>query len=55
LEHDRSEIYIGWPERFFLKLNALLPRLVDRALATCNRVAARHVSSPPRSPESERG
>lgn len=24
--------YLGWPERFFVKLNALLPRLVDGAL-----------------------
>lgn len=25
--------YIGWPERFFVKLNSLLPSLVDGALA----------------------
>ena len=29
----RAEVTIGWPERFFVRLNALLPRLVDRGLA----------------------
>lgn len=29
---DKAEAYFGWPERFFVKLNALLPRLVDGAL-----------------------
>lgn len=33
LEHDRAEAVIGWPEKFFARLNALAPRLVDRALA----------------------
>lgn len=42
LERDRSEVYIGWPERFFLKLNAVLPRLVDRALERQGRLAARY-------------
>lgn len=28
----QPERYIGWPERFFVKLNALLPSVVDRAL-----------------------
>jgi short-subunit dehydrogenase len=27
-----AEMVIGWPERFFVRMNALLPRLVDRAL-----------------------
>jgi short-subunit dehydrogenase len=29
---DRRELYLGWPERFFVRLNALLPHLVDRGL-----------------------
>ncbi len=33
LEQGRAESVIGWPEKFFARLNALLPRLVDRALA----------------------
>ena len=28
----RRERFIGWPERLFVKINALLPGLVDRAL-----------------------
>ena len=29
---DRRELYLGWPERFFVRLNSLLPQLVDRGL-----------------------
>lgn len=32
IEAEREELYLGWPERFFVFLNQLLPRLVDRAL-----------------------
>ncbi|CAM3463464.1 short chain dehydrogenase [Pseudomonas floridensis] len=28
----RRELYLGWPERFFVKLNSILPALVDRGL-----------------------
>jgi short-subunit dehydrogenase len=28
----RRELYLGWPERFFVRLNAWLPHLVDRGL-----------------------
>ena len=33
IENDRPEADIGWPERFFVHVNALAPRLVDRCLA----------------------
>lgn len=33
LARDRAEAVIGWPEKLFARLNALVPRLVDRALA----------------------
>ena len=29
---EREELYLGWPEKFFVKLNGLLPRLVDQLL-----------------------
>lgn len=29
---EREELYLGWPEKFFVKLNGLLPRLVDQSL-----------------------
>lgn len=32
LQADKLEFVIGWPEKFFARLNALLPRVVDRAL-----------------------
>ena len=28
----RNEVYVGWPEKLFARLNALLPAVVDRAL-----------------------
>ncbi|BAN49844.1 SDR family oxidoreductase [Metapseudomonas resinovorans] len=32
IEKDLSELYLGWPEKFFVRLNGMLPGLVDRAL-----------------------
>ena len=32
IERDRRETYIGWPERLFVRINALFPRLVDSSL-----------------------
>ncbi|MBB1520651.1 SDR family oxidoreductase [Aquipseudomonas guryensis] len=29
---DRSELYLGWPEKFFVRLNGLWPGVVDKAL-----------------------
>lgn len=29
---DRRDLYLGWPEHFFVRLNNLLPHLVDRGL-----------------------
>lgn len=37
IEKDKKDVYFGAPERFFVKLNALLPRLVDRGLGKQNR------------------
>lgn len=34
----RSERFIGWPERLFVKVNALLPGLVDRSLRKQRRL-----------------
>ncbi|OEC33834.1 Short-chain dehydrogenase [Pseudomonas cuatrocienegasensis] len=43
-EHEES--YLGWPEKLFVRLNSLLPRLVDQALRkqlpTILRFARRH-------------
>lgn len=32
ISQEREELYLGWPERLFVKLNGLWPRLVDQAL-----------------------
>lgn len=29
---DRNELYLGWPEKFFVRLNGMLPGVVDHAL-----------------------
>jgi hypothetical protein len=33
IEKDRSESYLGFPESLFARINALLPGLVDLAIA----------------------
>lgn len=33
LQTGQSRRYLGWPEKLFVRLNALLPELVDRAIA----------------------
>ncbi len=39
IENNRKDIYFGFPESFFVRINAILPRLVDNALAAQNRIA----------------
>lgn len=33
LERGSAETYLGWPEKLFVRVNALLPRLVDASLS----------------------
>lgn len=46
LRRDRDEVYLGWAESLFVRLNGLMPRLVDRALGkqrdTMQKYAAQH-------------
>jgi len=35
----RRDVYVGWPEALFVRVNAVLPRLVDKALAKQDRIA----------------
>ena len=37
IEADADERHLGWPEKAFARINALLPGLVDRALRKQNR------------------
>lgn len=32
LQQDLREVHLGWPERLFVRLNSLLPSLLDKAL-----------------------
>jgi len=35
---DKAIAYYGWPEKMFVRINALLPRFVDNALRKQNRI-----------------
>jgi short-subunit dehydrogenase len=53
IEQGRLEAVIGWPEKFFARLNALLPRVVDAALRRQLPVIRRHAggsTEPPSTP-----
>ncbi|MDW7747868.1 SDR family oxidoreductase [Halomonas sp.] len=46
IERGREETQLGRPERLFTRLNSLLPRLVDRALARQLPIIRRFVATP---------
>ncbi len=39
INNDRKDIYFGFPEALFVRINVMFPRLVDKALAAQNRIA----------------
>lgn len=39
IEMGEKDCYIGWPEKFFARLNAMFPGLVDAALKKNDRIA----------------
>jgi len=39
IEADKKDCYLGFPESLFVRINAILPRLVDMALAGQNKIA----------------
>jgi len=39
IEAEKKDAYFGFPESLFVRVNALLPRIVDGALAAQNRIA----------------
>lgn len=45
LEKNQKERYLGFPEKLFVRINNLFPRLVDHALEKQNRIAKRYVQS----------
>jgi short-subunit dehydrogenase len=48
LERGSRRRYLGWPEKLFVRINALLPGIVDRALAG-KLDTVRHFATRPRS------
>lgn len=36
---NKKDVYLGFPENFFVRLNAILPRLVDGSLAANDKIA----------------
>ncbi|MEH6582987.1 MAG: SDR family oxidoreductase [Halioglobus sp.] len=42
LEKPRATRFLGWPERFFIKLNSLFPGIVDQALGKQLPIIRRH-------------
>lgn len=38
IEQDRKDVYLGFPESLFVRINALWPRLVDAALGKQNKI-----------------
>ncbi|WP_337263086.1 MULTISPECIES: SDR family oxidoreductase [unclassified Serratia (in: enterobacteria)] len=45
LNKEIKRRWLGWPERFFVKLNALFPGVVDKALAKQRHIIARHAKA----------
>lgn len=39
IESDRKDVYLGFPESLFVRINAILPRIVDSSVAAKNRIA----------------
>ncbi len=46
LERDLREVHLGWPERLFVRLNSLLPSLLDKALRR-QLPTIQHFAAPP--------
>ena len=44
IEADKKDCYFGFPESLFVRVNALFPRLVDKALAGQNKIAKTFLS-----------
>lgn len=45
LNKCKKDVYFGFPESFFVRLNMLFPRLVDRALSGQNKVMKQYCDS----------
>ena len=46
IEREHTSSVIGWPEKFFARVNQLLPGMVDGALRKQLSVIRQHAASP---------
>jgi short-subunit dehydrogenase len=46
LEHGGDEAYLGWPEKLFVRINAVLPRLVDASLNKQLQIIKQYAATP---------
>jgi len=44
IQADRKDVYVGFPESFFARLNAVLPRVVDGALRKQHAIMRSHAT-----------
>lgn len=44
IQDDTKEKYLGFPEKIFVRINALFPRLIDRALKSQNQAAKKFIN-----------
>ena len=42
IQQDQARRFIGWPEQLFVRVNAVLPGIVDKALAAKLAVIRRY-------------
>ncbi len=40
IKKEAKDVYLGFPEKLFVRINAILPRVVDKALAKQNKQMA---------------
>ncbi len=45
IEKQHQEVYLGFPESLFVKINSLFPRIVDIATKAQNKIAQRYAAS----------
>ncbi|AAN68319.1 MULTISPECIES: SDR family oxidoreductase [Pseudomonas] len=45
VQSERTELYLGWPEKLFVRINGMLPGMVDRALRKQLPVIRRYIGS----------
>jgi len=46
IEHNKTEHYIGWPEKLFVRINALFPSLVSKSIVKQLPIIQKFVSEP---------